>query len=158
MLVAGAAISEEVYASVALAEAERTGNKKAGRKKANKAKKAAHALLDEQDGRGYSCMTMIDAETVGIIYEGSQADMTFQRVKLDDLLKPPTNQKTKNTAQVLNEPAAVVEMKSEFAFARVFGDHMVLQAQQPIRVWGHANHGSRVAVQLGNTTANLCDL
>ena len=56
VLVAGAAISEEVYARVALEEAERTrarcdqvnkekhGKKTAGRKKA---KKAAHALLDE---------------------------------------------------------------------------------------------------------------
>jgi sialidase-1 len=51
-------------------------------------------LLDEQTGRGYSCMTMIDAETVGIMYEGSQADLTFQRIKLADILKPPKNQKT----------------------------------------------------------------
>lgn len=58
-----------------------------------------HLLLDEQNGLGYSCMAMIDAETVGIIYEGSQAQMTFQRVKLADILNPPKNQKTKNPAQ-----------------------------------------------------------
>lgn len=46
-------------------------------------------LLDEQTGRGYSCMSMIDAETVGILYEGSQADLTFQRIKIADILNPP---------------------------------------------------------------------
>lgn len=57
-----------------------------------------HLLLDEQVGRGYSCMTMIDAETVGILYESSQADLTFQRVKIKDILSPPKEQKTKNPA------------------------------------------------------------
>lgn len=52
-------------------------------------------LLDEQGGAGYSCMSMIDAATVGILYEGSQADMTFQRVKIKDILDPPQGQKTK---------------------------------------------------------------
>ena len=50
-------------------------------------------LLDEQRGAGYSCMSMIDTETVGILYEGSQAHMTFQRVKIKDILSPPVNQK-----------------------------------------------------------------
>lgn len=57
-----------------------------------------HLLLDEESGFGYSCMTMIDAETVGILYEGSQAHMTFQRIKIKDILTPPKNQKTKNPA------------------------------------------------------------
>ena len=43
-------------------------------------------LLDEGRGAGYSCMTMIDTGTVGILYEGSQAHMTFQRIRLSDLL------------------------------------------------------------------------
>ena len=43
-------------------------------------------LLDEGNGRGYSCMTMIDEDTVGILYEGSQAHMTFQRIPLSDLV------------------------------------------------------------------------
>ena len=42
-------------------------------------------LLDEGPGAGYSCMSMIDAETVGILYEGSRAQMTFQRIRLSDL-------------------------------------------------------------------------
>ena len=44
-------------------------------------------LLDEDHGWGYSCLSMIDEETVGIIYEGSTAHMTFQAVKLTDIVK-----------------------------------------------------------------------
>lgn len=43
-------------------------------------------LLDEDHGWGYSCLTMIDRETVGIIYESSVAHMTFQAVKLTDII------------------------------------------------------------------------
>lgn len=116
-----------------------------------------HLLLDEQRGAGYSCMTMIDAETVGILYEGSQAHMTFQRIKLADILNPPRNQKTKHPARVADDSgsAAAVSKQpgSDFALARVFGDHMVLQADQPIRVWGRAKPGSDVVVELGADSA-----
>ncbi|MCU0377624.1 MAG: exo-alpha-sialidase [Bacteroidales bacterium] len=44
-------------------------------------------LLDEWYNRGYSCLTSIDEKTIGIIYEGSQADMTFESIQLDELLK-----------------------------------------------------------------------
>jgi len=44
-------------------------------------------LLDEDEAWGYSCLTMIDNETVGIIYEGSVAQMTFQAIKLKDIVK-----------------------------------------------------------------------
>ena len=43
--------------------------------------------LDEEEGWGYSCLSMIDKETVGIFYESSVAHMTFQAVKLTDLVK-----------------------------------------------------------------------
>ena len=43
-------------------------------------------LLDEGRGWGYSCLTMVDRETVGILYESSAAHITFQAVKLEDLL------------------------------------------------------------------------
>ena len=42
-------------------------------------------LLDEGDGWGYSCLTMIDRKTVGILYESSQAHMTFQAIPLKDI-------------------------------------------------------------------------
>lgn len=44
-------------------------------------------LLDEAEGWGYTCLSMIDKETVGIFYESSVAHMTFQAVKLTDLIK-----------------------------------------------------------------------
>lgn len=44
-------------------------------------------LLDEGDGWGYSCLTMIDKETIGILYESSVAHMTFQAIKLKDIIK-----------------------------------------------------------------------
>ena len=43
-------------------------------------------LLDEAEGWGYSCLSMIDKETVGIFYESSVAHMTFQTIKLQDLI------------------------------------------------------------------------
>jgi sialidase-1 len=43
-------------------------------------------LLDEGPGRGYSCMTKIDDHTLGILYEGSMADLTFERINIDDLI------------------------------------------------------------------------
>ena len=42
-------------------------------------------LLDEGTSAGYSCLTMIDANTIGILYEGSRAHMTFQRIPLRSL-------------------------------------------------------------------------
>ena len=42
-------------------------------------------LLDEGDGWGYSCLTMIDKKTVGILYESSQAHITFQAIPLKDI-------------------------------------------------------------------------
>jgi len=48
---------------------------------------ANQLLLDAGGGWGYSCLTMIDNETVGILYESSVAHMTFQAVKLTDIIK-----------------------------------------------------------------------
>lgn len=44
-------------------------------------------LLDEGTGWGYSCLTMIDEETIGILYESSVAHMTFQVIPLRELVK-----------------------------------------------------------------------
>ncbi|MEM6692429.1 MAG: sialidase family protein [Planctomycetota bacterium] len=43
-------------------------------------------LLDEGNSAGYSCLSMIDENTVGILYEGSQAHMTFQRIPLSEII------------------------------------------------------------------------
>lgn len=42
--------------------------------------------LDEEQGWGYSCLTQIDKETIGILYEGSTAQMVFQQIQLKNLL------------------------------------------------------------------------
>jgi len=49
-------------------------------------------LIDSGDGWGYTCLTMIDSETVGILYESSVADITFQAFRLADII-PSLRQK-----------------------------------------------------------------
>lgn len=44
-------------------------------------------LIDSGSSWGYSCLSMIDKETVGILYEGSVAHMTFQAINLKDIIK-----------------------------------------------------------------------
>ncbi|MDD3037997.1 sialidase family protein [Bacteroides sp.] len=44
-------------------------------------------LLDEAEGWGYTCLTMVDKETIGILYESSVAHMTFQSVKFTDIVQ-----------------------------------------------------------------------
>ncbi|HUW93362.1 MAG TPA: sialidase family protein [Bacteroidales bacterium] len=43
-------------------------------------------LLDEGYNRGYSCLTSVDENTIGIIYEGSTSDMTFESIPLTELI------------------------------------------------------------------------
>lgn len=44
-------------------------------------------LLDEGRGNGYPSMTPIDNSHVGIVYEGSQAHLIFEKLSLNELLK-----------------------------------------------------------------------
>jgi sialidase-1 len=46
-------------------------------------------LLDEMQGKGYSCITSIDNDNIGILFEGSQAQMTFMQVNLRNILRKP---------------------------------------------------------------------
>jgi sialidase-1 len=43
-------------------------------------------LLDEFKGRGYSCITSVNDNKIGVLYESSQADMVFQSFSLEELL------------------------------------------------------------------------
>ena len=43
--------------------------------------------LDEGRGAGYSCITSVDNDHIGILYEGSQAHMTFQKININELIK-----------------------------------------------------------------------
>ena len=47
-----------------------------------------HLLLDEGLGAGYPSLTQVDAEHVGIVYEGSQSHLVFERFTLAELLNP----------------------------------------------------------------------
>lgn len=44
-------------------------------------------LIDSGEGRGYSCLTKVDDRHVGILYEGSGADLIFQVFDIDELVK-----------------------------------------------------------------------
>ena len=44
-------------------------------------------LLDEGRGNGYPSVTQIDASHVGIVYEGSQAHLVFEKLSLHELLR-----------------------------------------------------------------------
>ena len=44
-------------------------------------------LLDEGQGNGYPSITRIDDRHVGIVYEGSQANLVFEKLSLDELLR-----------------------------------------------------------------------
>jgi sialidase-1 len=45
-----------------------------------------HILLDEAGG-AYSSLVMMDDETIGILYESSQADLVFQKISLSEMIK-----------------------------------------------------------------------
>jgi len=49
-----------------------------------------HFLLDEKESRGYSCLTKIDDNHVGILFEGSQADLVFQIVSIEKIIQKHT--------------------------------------------------------------------
>ncbi len=44
-------------------------------------------LLDEGRGRGYPSISRIDDKHFGIVYEGSQADLVFEKIALDEMLQ-----------------------------------------------------------------------
>ncbi|MBC8352079.1 MAG: exo-alpha-sialidase [Planctomycetes bacterium] len=50
--------------------------------------KSHHLLLDEGRGAGYPSLTRVDDSHVGIVYEGSQSHLVFERFLLDNLLHP----------------------------------------------------------------------
>jgi sialidase-1 len=110
-------------------------------------------LLDEGRSAGYSCMSMIDEKTVGILYEGSRAHMTFQRIPLKDIIQGFKVQgfrgsEVKKGSGKQNAEEEATEPGLELP--QVFGDLMVLQADVPLPVWGKSKAGSRVTISLGN--------
>jgi len=43
-------------------------------------------LLDEYEGNGYSCITAVNDSIIGILYEGSQSNLVFQQIPLDEII------------------------------------------------------------------------
>jgi sialidase-1 len=46
-----------------------------------------HLLLDAKRNWGYSCLTPVDEDHLGILYESSQANMTFQVIPIEDIME-----------------------------------------------------------------------
>lgn len=46
-----------------------------------------HLLLDELNGNGYPSLTMIDKDHLGIVYEGSQANLVFEKIAISEILR-----------------------------------------------------------------------
>lgn len=44
-------------------------------------------VLDEYRGWGYSCITSVDDDTLGILYESSQSQLVYQQVNLNELIE-----------------------------------------------------------------------
>lgn len=44
-------------------------------------------MIDAEEGWGYSCLTMTDRSTIGILYEGSVSQIVFQSVRLSDVVR-----------------------------------------------------------------------
>ena len=122
--------------------------------------KAHRLLLDEGNGAGYSCMSMIDDKTVGILYEGSQAHMTFQRISLSDFVGSsrttgtPARPIPSRSQPSTGRSARPIEQMS-LRLPRIFSDHMVLQADAEIPVWGRAPAGAKVTVTFGDEKHNV---
>ena len=61
-------------------------------------------------------------------------------------------------AAIITAVCLVGRLQAEVSAAHIFGDHMVLQQQKPVVVWGWAEEGENVTVQLGNNikTVRTC--
>jgi sialidase-1 len=60
---------------------------KASRDEGNYWPKEFQLLLDEGKGWGYSCLTVLNENELGILYESSVANMTYQIIPIADVLK-----------------------------------------------------------------------
>lgn len=58
-----------------------------------------HLLLDEGRGAGYPSLIQVDNAHVGIVYEGSQAHLVFEKIRLIELLEPRRRVATRDVWQ-----------------------------------------------------------
>jgi sialidase-1 len=50
-------------------------------------------LLDQGYGAGYSCLSSINDQVLGILYEGTQAQLIFQQIPIAEVLNPQGRRK-----------------------------------------------------------------
>jgi len=105
-------------------------------------------LLDTGRSAGYSCMTMIDDETVGILYEGSEAHMTFQRVPLADLFGPAKEEGREDGQADGEANAADADEATPLRLGLGISSGMVLQCDRPIVIHGTGTPDRMVEVEL----------
>jgi len=53
-----------------------------------KLKQEAWWLLDEGRGAGYPSLTRVGTDHIGIVYEAGQLHLVFEKLSLDELLRP----------------------------------------------------------------------
>lgn len=58
-----------------------------------------HWLLDEGLGAGYPSLTRINADYIGIVYEGSQSHLVFEQLAVADLLEPTRRHSSRDVWQ-----------------------------------------------------------
>ncbi|HVJ69383.1 MAG TPA: exo-alpha-sialidase, partial [Caulifigura sp.] len=99
-----------------------------------------HLLIDEGLSAGYSCLTQVDALHAGLLFESSRANIAFVRVPLSELTHVPA-------------PFRAAELQrriGELQLATPFTDHMVIQRDVEIPVWGTGPPEERIVVRLGD--------
>ena len=74
-----------------------------------------HWLLDEGRGAGYPSLTRVDRDHVGIVYEGSQAHLVFEKLPIIDLLEPTRRHASRDIWQreVSKEGAEYLEQRRQ---------------------------------------------
>ena len=83
-------------------------------------------LLDEEENWGYSCMSMIDEETVGILYECSTVQLVFQAVKLSDIISSPEPFAAETLPSASAEDTSGYGMGVSAAFCGILGSVPVM--------------------------------
>lgn len=74
-----------------------------------------HWLLDEGRGAGYPSLTRVDRNHIGIVYEGSQAHLVFEKLPIIDLLEPTRRHASRDIWQrkVSKEGAQYLEQRRQ---------------------------------------------
>ncbi|MFO0817028.1 MAG: alpha/beta hydrolase fold domain-containing protein [Pirellulales bacterium] len=74
-----------------------------------------HWLLDEGRGAGYPSLTRVDRDHVGIVYEGSQSHLVFEKLPLLDLCEPTRRHAVREiwNREVSKEGAAILEQRKK---------------------------------------------